>query len=164
MKLKFDFKAIGIIHTDFNAKDQVPIQSQAAKSIQAEIEIFPEYMEGFKDIDGFSYIHLYYYFDRVKSAKLLVKPYMDIMERGIFATRAPARPNPIGTSLVKLLKVDKNRLIVQGIDILNNTPLLDVKPYVPDFDVITNDDSIRMGWLSNNIHKLDSTFDDGRFL
>jgi len=118
-------------------------------------------MEGLKDIDGFSHIILLYQFHLSKGYSLAVKPYMDEQSRGVFATRAPSRPNPIGMSVVRLIRVEENKLYVKGIDIVDGTPLLDIKPYVPEFDTPPVD---RIGWLEKAVNKLPKTKDDGRFV
>ena len=154
------YKPIGIIRTPFKEPKGVPIQPSAAKGIKGRVEIFPEYSLGLKDIEGFSHIILIYHFHLVKSGKLIVKPFLDNEERGVFATRAPSRPNPIGISVVRLLHVENNVLYVEDVDIVDGTPLLDIKPYVPEFDVRRVE---RVGWLEGKITKLQETKDDGRF-
>ncbi|MCD6246414.1 tRNA (N6-threonylcarbamoyladenosine(37)-N6)-methyltransferase TrmO [candidate division WOR-3 bacterium] len=156
------YKPIGVIHSPFKKIEGTPIQPLAenAKDIKGKVEVFKEYEDGLKDIEGFSHIILIYHFNRVKKGKLIVKPYMDEENHGVFATRAPGRPNPIGISIVKLIKVEKNILIVENFDILDGTPLLDIKNYVPEFD---NRNVKKVGWLEKNIVKLDDARDDGRF-
>lgn len=156
----FHFKSIGVINTPFENAAGTPIQPAASKEAVGVITIDPLYNAALKDLDGFSHIILIYVFDRTSAAKLTVKPFMDDSEHGVFATRAPARPNPIGISVVRLLRMEQNQLFVSGVDMLNNTPLLDIKPYVPQFDPGKAD---RIGWLESNITRLDSTKDDGRF-
>jgi len=155
------FKPIGIIHSPFKEREGMPIQPSAAEGIEGKVEIFPEYAEGLKDINNFSHIFLIYYLHLSRKYSLKVKPYMDDKERGVFATRAPSRPNPIGISVVELLKVDGNVLHIKNVDIVDGTPLLDIKPYVPEFDV---HDVKKIGWLEKNVHKLPETKDDGRFI
>ena len=101
-------------------------------------------MEGLKDLEGFSHLILVYHFDRVEGFDLIQKPYLEDEDRGMFAIRSPRRPNPIGVTVVSLLKIDGNRVSVRGVDMLNGTPLLDIKPYVPDFDSVAD---ARTGWL-----------------
>ncbi len=156
------YKPIGVIHSPFKSPHGTPIQPSAAYNIEGVVEIFPDYVDGLRDLDGFSHIILIYHFHLVKEYSLLVKPYMDNELHGIFATRAPARPNPIGISIVRLKKINGNKLYVLDIDIVDDTPLLDIKPYVPEFDVRT--DVRKIGWLEENIKKLPSVRDDGRFL
>ncbi|NJE25558.1 tRNA (N6-threonylcarbamoyladenosine(37)-N6)-methyltransferase TrmO [Thermococcus sp. MV5] len=154
------YKPIGIIHTPFKDPRGVPIQPSAARGIEGEVEVFPEYVKGLKDLEGFSHIILIYHFHLAKPNSLLVRPYMDAEYHGVFATRAPSRPNPIGLSIVRLVRVEGNVLHIKDVDIVDGTPLLDIKPYVPDFDVREVE---RIGWLENNIHKLPKARDDGRF-
>ena len=159
-----NFYTIGRIYTPFKAIKGIPIQSSASLDVEGTIEIFPQYTDGLMDLNGFSHIILIYYFHKINGTKLRVFPYLDKKLRGIFATRAPVRPNPIGISITRLISIDKNIIHVKGIDILNNTPLLDIKPYVPEFDDVNlRKEKIRIGWLSDNIYKLDSTKDDSRF-
>ncbi len=113
----------------------MPVQPTGAKGIAGTIEIKPEYIDGLKDIEGFSHIILIYHFHLSKGYSLKVKPFLDENLRGIFATRAPKRPNPLGISVVKLIKVKNNILQIEDVDIVDGTPLLDIKPYVPDFDI-----------------------------
>ena len=158
---KIEFKPIGIIHSPYKKMKGTPIQSSAAKEIEGTIEIFPEYVEGLSDLDGFSHIQLLFYFHLSKKFKLKVKPYMDDHSRGVFATRAPSRPNSIGLSIVNLIKIEGNILYIKNMDMIEGTPLLDIKPYVSKFD----DANVKkIGWLENKIHKLPKTKDDGSFL
>jgi len=155
------FRPIGIIHSPFKEAKGVPIQPSAAKGIEGKVEIFPEYTEGLEDIGNFSHIFLIYHLHLSRKYSLKVKPYMDDKERGVFATRAPSRPNPIGISVVELLEVDGNMLHIKNVDIVDGTPLLDIKPYVPEFDI---HNVKKIGWLEKNVHKLPETKDDGRFI
>lgn len=154
------YKPIGIIHSPFKKPKGTPIQPKSAKGIKGTIEIFPEYTKGLKDIEGFSHIILLYHFHLVKTSSLIAKPFMDDKPHGIFAIRGPSRPNPIGISIVRLIKVKNNILYIQDLDIVDGTPLLDIKPYVPEFDKA---EVTRIGWLQGNIDKLSKTADDGRF-
>ena len=155
------YKPIGIIHSPFKEPKGTPIQPTGAKNIDATIELFPEYVEGLKDLEGFSHIILIYHFHLSKHTSLRVKPYMDDELRGVFATRAPSRPNPIGISVVRLVKVEGNILHIQDVDAVDGTPLLDIKPYVPEFDTRKVE---RIGWLEKRVHRLRETKDDGRFI
>jgi tRNA-Thr(GGU) m(6)t(6)A37 methyltransferase TsaA len=115
-----------------------------------------------KDLGGFSHIILIYHFHQISEKYALeVKPFLDDTPRGIFATRAPRRPNPIGISVVRLEKIEGARLYISNVDILDGTPLLDIKPYVPDFD---REEDIRIGWLTNKVHQATSKKSDERFL
>jgi tRNA-Thr(GGU) m(6)t(6)A37 methyltransferase TsaA len=155
------YREIGIVQSPFKEPKGTPIQSPAAQDIDGVISIYPEYVEGLKDIEGFSHIILLYHFHLVKESSLLVKPFLDTNLHGIFATRSPSRPNPIGFSIVRLLKVEENKLYIRDVDIVDGTPLLDIKPYVAEFDVRKPE---RTGWFEKNIHKLSTTKDDGRFV
>jgi tRNA-Thr(GGU) m(6)t(6)A37 methyltransferase TsaA len=154
------YKPIGIIHSPFKEPKGTPIQPAGAKGIDGTAEIFPEYAEGLKDIEGFSHIILLYHFHLSKGAALIAKPYMDSEAHGVFAMRGPSRPNPIGISVVHLVKVEGNVLHIQDVDIVDGTPLLDIKPYVPEFDIR---EVARIGWLEKRVHKLSASRDDGRF-
>jgi len=155
------FKPIGIIYSPFNEPHGVPIQPSGAKGIEGSIEVFPGYVEGLTDIEGFSHIILIYYFHLSKNTSLTVIPYLDSHVRGVFSTRAPGRPNHVGISVAELTKVEGKRLYVKDIDIVDGTPLLDIKPYVPQFD---SRDTLKIGWLENVIHNLPNSKDDGRFV
>ena len=128
------FYPIGIIKTPFSSKEGMPIQPSGAVGIQGTVEMFDEFAEGLKDLEGFSHIILIYNLHESKDYKLTVKPFMDDELRGVFSTRAPKRPNPIGLSVVELTKIEGNILYIENIDVLNNTPLLDIKPFIPDVD------------------------------
>jgi tRNA-Thr(GGU) m(6)t(6)A37 methyltransferase TsaA len=154
------YKPIGIIHSPFKEPKGTPIQPAGAKGINGTVEMFPEYAEGLKDIEGFSHIILLYHFHLCKGAALIAKPYLDNEAHGVFAMRGPSRPNPIGISVVCLVKVEGNVLHIQDVDIVDGTPLLDIKPYVPEFDIR---EVARIGWLANKVHKLSQSKDDGRF-
>ena len=134
---------IGVIHTPFQQSKGTPIQGSVGEGAEGEVEVYAEFAEGLADIAGFERLWLIYLLDRVAEPKLIVRPYLDTRERGIFATRAPARPNPIGITAVRMLGVEGNRLRVAGVDMLDGTPLLDIKPYVPAFDSFANS---RAGW------------------
>lgn len=137
---------IGIIHTPFKDINGMPIQPLAAKGVKGYIELLPEYLEGLTDIEGFSHITLLYYFHKIKGYTLTVKPFMDTKEHGIFATKSPKRPNAIGCSTVKLIGVESNILHIEMVDMLNNTPLIDIKPFFSKFD---NRLKTKSGWLDN---------------
>ena len=154
------YKPIGVIHSPFKEPEGTPIQPAGAKGINGTVEIFPEYAEGLKDVEGFSHIILIYHFHLSRGALLKVKPYMDNETHGVFAMRGPSRPNPIGISAVRLVGIEDNILHIQDIDIVDETPLLDIKPYVPEFDIR---EAERTGWLEKNVHKLPASKDDGRF-
>lgn len=155
------YSPIGVIHSPYVEPSGTPVQALAARDVEAVVEIYPEYAEGLKDIDGFSHLILLYHLHRIKPCGLLVKPFLGDEIHGIFATRSPGRPNPIGFSVVRLLKIIDNRLTVCDVDILDQTPLLDVKPYVAEIDVRPKTNN---GWVTHNLHKLPSVKDDGRFV
>jgi tRNA-Thr(GGU) m(6)t(6)A37 methyltransferase TsaA len=137
--------AIGVIHTPFLHAKGTPIQSAVAGNAQGVVEVFAEFAEGLKDVAEFERLWLIYRLDRASAAQLITRPYLDNQDHGIFATRSPARPNHIGLSSVRLLRVEGNRLLVSEVDMLDGTPLLDIKPYVPAFDHF---DVTRTGWYS----------------
>ena len=153
-------KPIGIIKSPFKVPKGTPIQPPAAKGVRGSVEIFPEYAEGLKDLDGFSHVILLYYFHLSGKPSMIVKPFMDDEEHGVFATRAPSRPNPIGLSVVRLISIEGNVLQVEDLDVVNGTPLLDIKPYVPEFDAR---EEVRRGWLEKNLGRIQHFRDDGRF-
>lgn len=158
---EFKFSQIGIIHSAFKETRGTPIQPKAAKGMEGTVEVFPKYLDGLKDLGGFSHIILVYYFHLVRETSLEIIPFMDDRPHGIFATRAPGRPNPIGISTVRLIKINGPLLKVRDLDIVDGTPLLDIKPYVPEFDIRKD---IRIGWLKGKISKLPTSKDDGRFI
>ena len=155
------YKPIGIIHSPFKQPEGTPIQPTGAKNIGGIVELFSEYVDGLKDLEGFSHIILIYHFHLSKEAPLKVKPYMDSKVHGIFAMRGPSRPNPIGMSIVRLIRIEENNLYIQDVDIIDGTPLLDIKPYVPEFDIREVE---KIGWLEKNVSKLSRSKDNGRFV
>jgi tRNA (adenine37-N6)-methyltransferase len=154
------YTPIGIVHSPFKIPKNVPIQTSASNGTKGTIEIYPQYAEGLKDLDGFSQIILLYHFHLAHSGDLIVKPFLDDQLHGIFATRSPARPNRIGLSIVRLDKIEGNVLHVMDLDIIDGSPLLDIKPFVSEFDCKKSE---RIGWLTNRINRLNETKDDGRF-
>jgi len=154
------YTPIGVVHSPFKEPPGTPIQSVAATDIEATIEVYAEYSAGLKDIEGFSHLILLYHLHRVQSSRLVVKPFLGNEVHGIFATRSPGRPNPIGFSIVRLTKVNGAVLSIRDVDILDQTPVLDIKPYVAEFDVRLVE---KNGWFAQNLDKLATTTDDGRF-
>jgi tRNA (adenine37-N6)-methyltransferase len=154
------YRPIGVIHSPFSAAVGTPIQSAAARGVAGTIEVFDRYAEGLKDLDGFSHIWLLYHFHLANSFVLTVKPFLDSTEHGLFATRAPARPNGIGLSVVRLTGIRGHVLSIEDVDIIDGTPLLDIKPYVPLFDAR---DAERTGWLQGRSGEDLKMRDDGRF-
>jgi tRNA-Thr(GGU) m(6)t(6)A37 methyltransferase TsaA len=140
--MEFTMRPIGVIHSPFTDKKQTPIQPVRSQAI-GQVEVYPEFAEGLQDVEGFSHIILLYAFHQSEGYSLRVKPFLDDQLRGLFATRYPCRPNPIGLSIVRLIARHDNILEIEGVDVLDGTPLLDIKPYVPDFDVREN---TRVGW------------------
>jgi len=137
------YHPIGIIRSCHRRPEETPIQPAYAKGCLGRVEVFPEFAEGLKDLDGFSHIYLIYHLHWARSAKLVTKPFLHDRELGVFATRSPHRPNAIGLSVVELVRVEGNVLHLDCVDILDGTPLLDIKPYSGKFDVITD---TRNGW------------------
>ena len=154
------YKPIGVIHSPFKEPKGTPIQPAGAKGTNGTVEVFSEYAEGLKDIEGFSHIILLYHFHLSKGSTLIVRPFMDNEAHGVFAMRGPSRPNPIGVSVVCLVRVEGNMLHIQDVDIVDGTPLLDIKPYIPEFDIREVE---RIGWLEKNVNELLTSKDDGRF-
>lgn len=159
LQAHFKLKPIGIIRTAFRKAAGTPIQPSLAGGAKGTVELFPEYVEGLKDLDGFERIWLIYWLDRAPEPRLTVTPFLDDQQRGLFATRAPARPNPIGISPVRLLRVLGNKLEVAEVDVLDRTPLLDIKPYAPEFDCHPVK---RSGWLDRAPRR--RTVADSRFV
>ncbi len=138
-------RSIGVIHTPFSEKASTPIQPTRSTA-RGVVEVEPAYADGLQDLEGFSHVILLYLFHQSSGYALRVKPFLDDQPRGLFATRYPARPNPIGLSVVRLLGRQGNRLEFEGADMLDGTPLLDIKPYVPEFDARTETDT---GWYAS---------------
>lgn len=147
MDNKFAFRPIGVLHSEFNEPAGAPIQGRFAPDAEGTAEVFDEFAEGLDDIEGFSHLYLIYVFDRSEDFRLTVRPFRDDTERGVFATRAPKRPNHIGLSVIRLLGREGNVLRLAEVDFLDGSPLLDIKPYVPPFDQREN---ARFGWLEDS--------------
>lgn len=142
--MSMDYRPIGIIHSPFTEPRGMPIQPAGARGVAGTVEVFDEFRDGLADLDGFSHVILLYHFHRSEGFSLSVVPFLDAQARGVFATRAPRRPNPIGLSVVKLCAVEGGVLHIENVDVLDGTPLLDIKPYVPQFDAA---EDVRTGWL-----------------
>lgn len=142
--VEVSLRSIGVIHTPFTEQSGTPIQSRFAREAEGVVELFEPYAGALADLDGFERIWLLYFLDRSKPWEPIVTPYLDTVERGLFATRAPSRPCPIGLTCVQLLAVAERRVTVRGVDVLDGTPLLDIKPYVPKFDAFPESEA---GWL-----------------
>jgi len=154
------YRPIGIIHSPFKEVDGMPIQPSGAFGIKGTIEVYKKYSPGLKDIDGFSHIIIIYHFHLSKGYALEVEPFLEDKIHGVFAMRAPARPNPIGISVVRLVGINDNILQIEDVDVVDGTPLLDVKPYVPDFD---SREAEGTGWLSKKSFNARKHKSDNRF-
>jgi len=144
--MTIEYQPIGFVSSSYQTTSGTPIQPSRARGIEGTIEIAEQYVEALADLDGFSHIILICHLHKASEFKLKVVPYLDTELRGLFATRAPSRPNPIGLSVVRLLGVDGRVLKIEGVDLLDGTPVLDIKPYVRDFDDQTE---VRCGWLDD---------------
>lgn len=158
--MKIIFQPIGVIHTPFKDLEGMPIQPTGGSGVNGIVEVFEGFRKGLKDLNGFSHIILLYLFHRSRPYRLHAVPFMDSEPRGIFSTRAPNRPNPIGLSVVQLDKIENGSLHIRNVDILDGTPLLDIKPYVPEFDAQTK---IRTGWLETARKTVSRRKSDDRF-
>jgi tRNA-Thr(GGU) m(6)t(6)A37 methyltransferase TsaA len=157
---KIEYRPIGFVRSPFNTAEGTPIQPPGAAGIEGALEIYPEFVGGLEDLEGFSHIILLYHFHLSKRYVLKVKPFLDERMRGIFATRAPLRPNPIGISIVRLDRIENGTVYVKDIDVVDGTPLLDIKPYVPQFDMKKD---VRTGWLEGRSDKSGKIKADRRF-
>lgn len=153
-------RSLGIIHTPHKTIDDMPIQPKGASKIEGCVELNEKYIEGLKDLDGFSHIYLLYNFHQAERTEMMVTPFMDNKPRGVFSTRSPLRPNHIGISIVKLKGVKGNRVYIEGADMLDGTPLLDIKPYIGKFDEVKNS---RSGWLKASDDEIRQKRSDNRF-
>jgi tRNA-Thr(GGU) m(6)t(6)A37 methyltransferase TsaA len=143
--MKIEYEPIGIVRSPHQVATGTPIQPSRAKGVFGTIELQPKYAPGLADLDGFSHIVVVCHFDRVREFKLSVIPYLDTVPRGLFSTRAPSRPNPIGLSVVRLVGIEGNVLTVEGVDILDGTPVLDIKPWLGEFEQPLD---VRCGWFA----------------
>jgi tRNA-Thr(GGU) m(6)t(6)A37 methyltransferase TsaA len=160
--IALEISAIGVVRSEFKTLENMPIQPTGNAAAAGYLEIEAAYEEGLRDLDGFSHIYILYYFHEVKQSKLLVKPFMDDAVHGVFATRAPVRPNPIGMSVVAIDRIEGNRIYIHNLDVLDGTPLLDIKPYVPAFDMPKAD--VRVGWLDKPAAAIQAKKSDQRFV
>ena len=154
------FTPIGKIHSPFQNIEDMPIQPVGAKGVQGTLEVDEQYTDGLKDLEGFSHIIQLYHFHLSEGFSLSVKPFLDDEEKGLFSTRAPKRPGPIGLSVVKLIDVDENILRIEDVDVVDGTPLLDIKPYVPEFDIREVENC---GWLEKEAERAEEKRSDERF-
>ncbi len=157
-------KQIATIYSPFCDLVNMPVQPKGAKDIYATLEFKEEYVEGLKDLDGFSHVYLIYYFHKIKEPKLSVIPFNDKTHtpRGVFSTRTPMHPNSMGLSVVELVKVEGNIVTIKGVDILDGTPLLDIKPYIENFDKVEGE--VRSGWMKANADEVSRKKSDDRFV
>jgi tRNA-Thr(GGU) m(6)t(6)A37 methyltransferase TsaA len=139
----------------------MPIQPAGARGIRGSVEVLPEFEKGLQGLEGFSHIYLLYWFHLSEGFDLTVKPFMDVEHHGVFATRAPRRPNQIGLSVVRLVAIQQGKLIIEDVDILDGTPLLDIKPFVPEFDIFGRE--FRSGWLEKQDISPENVKADDRF-
>ncbi|BBL61037.1 MAG: tRNA (N6-threonylcarbamoyladenosine(37)-N6)-methyltransferase TrmO [Methanobrevibacter arboriphilus] len=160
---KIEFTPIGTVHSPFDELEGMPIQPIGAQGIKGEIHLRDDLIPGLKDLDGFSHLTLVYYLHKVKGYSLEVKPFLDNDHHGVFATRSPRRLNPIGISVVKLDSVNENVIEISNVDILNGTPLLDIKPYVPQLYEDTCKD-LKIGWFEDKHENAEKTRSDDRFI
>jgi tRNA-Thr(GGU) m(6)t(6)A37 methyltransferase TsaA len=155
------FTPVGVVHSLHKELYGMPVQPPSAAGIAGEIEIFPEFAEGLLDIEGFSRIMVFYHLHRSAGPLLSAIPFLDTVPHGVFASRIPRRPNPLGFSVVRLLSRDRNILKIADVDILDGTPVLDIKPYVPEFDSYPNESS---GWFAGKLDDMSSKRSDDRFV
>ena len=148
------YNSIGIIHSPFKENVGIPRQSVGASDINGSIEVFDDYSTGLQDLDGFSHIVVIFHLHRVKRASLKAYPPWDDREHGVFATRSPYRPNPIGVSIVKLETIEQNIVHISGIDMADGSPVLDIKPYVPD---LNPSEGIKIGWLADKVEGMNKS-------
>jgi len=154
------FTSIGTIHTPHKIKEGMPIQSSGAKGVKGTIKLKMRYVKGLLDLDGFSHIYLIYHFHKSIGFKLQVMPFLDDKLHGVFSTRAPKRPNSIGLSVVKLISIKDNILEIENVDMIDGTPLLDIKPYISEFDI---HDIEKGGWIEKKTGNLGEVKSDDRF-
>lgn len=159
--MNINFSPIGFVRLPFKQIKGMPVQPTGAIGVPGSIEIDPRFEEGLRDLDGFSHIFILYHLHRTSGFSLLVKPFLDNQLHGVFATRVPKRPNAIGLSIVKLNEVEGHTVHVENIDILDGTPVLDIKPYVATFDKW---DADRFGWFTENANKAKHFKADERFV
>lgn len=158
--MRITYHPIGIIHTPFKQLEEMPIQPTGRASASGTAVLQPKYAEGLRDLEGFSHVILIYHLHRSRKVELTVTPFLASEPRGVFATRAPSRPNPVGLSIVPLERIEGNVLHLANLDVLDGTPLLDLKPYVPAFDAPGN---VRIGWLEGREGKVRRIKSDDRF-
>ena len=153
------YRAIGVVRSPFTSVDGMPLQSVAARDVRGRIEIYAQFAAGLNDLDGFSHLHLLTHLHRGSKGRLIVMPFLDDTPRGVFATRSPRHPNPIGLSVVRLVAVAGTTLEISGVDLVDLTPVLDIKPYVPEFDAV---EAERAGWFDTVVGRVHHTRSDAR--
>jgi tRNA (adenine37-N6)-methyltransferase len=158
--MNIEYSPIGTIHSPFREPTEMPIQPTGAIGVQGTIEMLEAFRAGLKDLDGFSHLILLYHFHKGRGFDLQPVPFLDREPRGLFATRAPKRPNAIGLSVVRLDRIEGGLLYISNVDILDGTPLLDIKPYVPAFDT---PEDVRTGWFENVSSAVSTHRSDDRF-
>ena len=151
---------IGVIRSPYTNIEQMPIQPKGAAAVEGQVVLDEQYVEGLQDLDGFSHIYLLYSFHRAVRTELQVIPFMDRQSRGVFATRSPLRPNHIGLSVVELVAISNNVMTIQGVDVVDGTPLLDIKPYIEQFDSVGKS---KAGWLDASDREIREKRSDTRF-
>ena len=142
-----NFRPIGTVHSPYREKTDAPIQPKYSDE-PGQVEIFQEFADGLRDLEGFSHVWIIFIFHKSRDYDLHVRPYLDGDKKGVFACRAPRRPNPIGMSLVRLESIDGNILNIKGLDMLDGSPVLDIKPYVGNFDEFQD---VKIGWLEDRV-------------
>ena len=162
--MNINLKQIATIRSPFCSLVDMPIQPKGAKDIYATIEFKDEFKEGLKDLDGFSHVYLIYYFHKVNEHKLSVIPFNDKTDtpRGVFSTRTPVHPNSMGLSVVELVDVKDNIVTIKGVDILDGTPLIDIKPYIENFDKVEGE--VKSGWMKSSAKEVEEKRSDERFV
>jgi len=162
--VKIDLESVATVKSPFCDLKNMPVQPCGAKNSYAVLEFKEEYVTGLKDLEGFSHLYLLYYFHKVKEPKLRVVPFNDKTntQRGVFSTRTPMHPNSLGLSLVELISVEGNCVTIKGVDIVDGTPLLDIKPYIPHFDKVCGE--VKTGWMLSSDDEVSSMRSDARFV
>lgn len=155
------FFPIGVVHSPHKELSGMPVQPPSASSFTGEIEILPEFLEGLKDIEGFSRLMVFYHLHKSAGALLSAVPFFDTVPHGVFASRIPRRPNALGFSVVRLISREGNILKIGDVDILDGTPVLDIKPYVPEFDAYPDESS---GWFAGKLSSMETKRSDKRFV
>jgi tRNA-Thr(GGU) m(6)t(6)A37 methyltransferase TsaA len=154
------YTPIGVVHSPFTTLEGMPLQTVAAQGIPGTVDLEPAFRKGLQDLEAFSHLILLTHLHRMTGYALEVTPYLDDQPHGIFAARSPRRPNPLGLSVVRLIAIEEGRLLIEDVDLLDGTPLLDLKPYVPAFDTR---ETARIGWFADRVDRVHTTRADDRF-